>query len=131
MIQPQTATQRAAKNRKAIEQGVAAVREAESDGGHAVALQSVIEQARNFDLQNGCIPSTYKEMQLVPFLQTGLLPYAGDDSPHVGQTYRSSGSAGEAVRQPRFSYGLIHPGGNGVSRHSHRTLSITKVQRGM
>jgi hypothetical protein len=88
MIQPKTAAQRAGKKRKAIKQVVAALREAESDGGHAVALQSLIEQACNFYLHNGCFPTTYEEMQHVPLLQTGLLPYAGDDGPVMGQTYR-------------------------------------------
>src|SRR2546427_499274 len=66
------------------------VREAHSDGGNAVELQSLIEQACNFYLQNGCFPDTYEEMQGVPLLKAGLLPYAGDDGHRMGQTYRLS-----------------------------------------
>jgi putative transposase len=90
MIQPQTETKRAGKNRKAIKQAVADLREANSDGGKAVELQSLIEQACNFYLQNGCFPDTYEEMQPIPVLKAGILPYAGDDGAAMGQTYRMS-----------------------------------------
>jgi putative transposase len=90
MIQPQTETKRAGKNRQAIKQAVADLREVNSDGGHAVELQSLIEQACNFYLQNGCFPDTYEEMQPIPVLKAGILPYAGDDGPAMGQTYRMS-----------------------------------------
>ncbi len=74
----------------AIKQAVASLREANSDGGNAVELQSLIEQACNFYLRNGSFPSTYEEMQSTPQLKAGLLPYAGDDGPRMGQTYRMS-----------------------------------------
>ena len=90
MIQPKTETKRAGKNRKAIKQALGDLREANSDGGNAVELQSLIEQACNFYLQNGCFPDTYEEMQGVPLLKAGLLPYAGDDGHRMGQTYRLS-----------------------------------------
>jgi putative transposase len=90
MIQPKTATQRAGKNRQAIKQALARVREANSDGGTAVELQSLIEQACNFYLRNGCFPDIYEEMQGVPLLKAGILPYAGDDGHQMGQTYRLS-----------------------------------------
>jgi hypothetical protein len=90
MIQPKTDTKRAGKNRKAIKQALADLREAHSDGGNAVELQSVMEQACNFYLQNGCFPDTYEEMQPIPVLKAGVLPYAGDDGPLMGQTYRTS-----------------------------------------
>ena len=90
MIQPKTDTRRAGKNRKAIKQALADLRETNSDGGNAVELQSLIEQACNFYLQNGCFPDTYEEMQPVPVLKAGILPYAGDDGPTMGQTYRMS-----------------------------------------
>jgi putative transposase len=90
MIQPKTDQIRAGKNRKAIKQAVADLREANSDGGNAVELQSLIEQACNFYLQNGCFPDTYEEMQPVAVLKAGVLPYAGDDGPQMGQTYRMS-----------------------------------------
>jgi hypothetical protein len=92
MIQPKTATQRAGKHRKAMKDALAAVRaaEADSDGGSTVELQSLIEQACTFYLHNGCFPTTYEAMQPVPVLNAGILPYAGDDGPVLGQTYRMS-----------------------------------------
>ncbi len=90
MIQPKTDTKRAGKNRKAMKQALAGLGEANSDGGNAVELQSVMEQACNFYLQNGCFPDTYEEMQPIPVLKAGVLPYAGDDGPLMGQTYRMS-----------------------------------------
>jgi putative transposase len=88
MIQPKTDTKRAGKNRKAIKQALADLREVNADGGHEVELQSLIEQACNFYLQNGCFPTTYEQMQPIPVLKAGILPYAGDDGPIMGQTYR-------------------------------------------
>jgi putative transposase len=90
MIQPKTDTKRRGKNRKAIKQALADVREANSDGGNAVELQSLIEQACNFYLQNGCFPDTYEAMQPIPVLKAGILPYTGDDGPAMGKTYRMS-----------------------------------------
>src|SRR5256885_16715267 len=51
-------------------------------------LQNLIEQACNFYLANGCFPESYEEMQTIPVLKTGVLPYAGDDGPAMGQSYR-------------------------------------------
>ena len=90
MIQPKTETRRAGKNRKAIKQALAELREETSDGGSAVELQSLIEQSCNFYLTNGCFPDTYEEMQAIPLQQAGLLPYAGDDGGAMGQAYRMS-----------------------------------------
>ncbi len=90
MIQPKTDTKRAGKNRKVIKQALADLRKANSDGGNAVELQSLIEQACNFYLQTGCFPDTYEEMQSTPVLKAGILPYAGDDGAMMGQTYRMS-----------------------------------------
>ncbi len=90
MIQPKTETKRAGKNRKAIKQALADLRDSSADGGNAVELQSLIEQACNFYLHNGCFPATYEEMQAIPVLKAGILPYAGDDGPAMGQTYRMS-----------------------------------------
>ena len=88
MIQPQTEKKPAGKNRKAIKAALASLREENSDGGSAVELQSLIEQACNFYLKNGCFPATYEEMQPVPVLKVGILPYAGDDGGEHGQAYR-------------------------------------------
>ncbi len=90
LMQPKTEARRAGKNRKAIKHALADLREETSDGGSAVELQSLIEQACNFYLTNGCFPDTYEEMQAIPVLKTGILPYAGDDGPMMGQSYRMS-----------------------------------------
>ena len=88
MIVPKTENKRAGKNRTAIKAALARLSEEDSDGGSAVELQSLIEQACNFYLNNGCFPETYEEMQAIPVLKTGILPYAGDDGGDKGQTYR-------------------------------------------
>jgi hypothetical protein len=88
MILPKMEHTLAGKNRKAITTALAVLREENSDGGSAVALQSLIEQACNFYLQHGCFPGTYEEMQAVPVLKVGILPYAGDDGGARGQGYR-------------------------------------------
>jgi putative transposase len=90
MIQPKTETKRAGKNRAQIKQALTSLRDATSDGGNAIELQSLIEQACNFYLQNGCFPDTYEEMQHAPILKAGVLPYAGDDGRRLGQAYRLS-----------------------------------------
>jgi putative transposase len=59
MIQPKTENKPAGKNRKAIKQALSELREETADGGSAVELQSLIEQACNFYLKNGCFPSYY------------------------------------------------------------------------
>jgi putative transposase len=88
MVLPKTEKKQASKNRKAIKQALASLREESSDGGSAVELQSLIEQSCNFYLTNGCFPATYEEMQAVPILKVGILPYAGDDGGLSGQAYR-------------------------------------------
>ncbi len=88
MIQPKTEKKPAGKNRKAIKAALASLREEDSDGGSAVELQSLIEQACNFYLKHGCFPDTYEEMQPIPVLKVGILPYAGDDGGEHGQAYR-------------------------------------------
>jgi putative transposase len=90
MIQPKTEQKRAGKNRVQIKQALTTLRDAQSDGGNAVEMQSLIEQACNFYLANGCFPGTYEEMQAIPVLKAGVLPYAGDDGPQMGQSYRLS-----------------------------------------
>ena len=88
MILPKTQHKRAGKNRKAIKAALAGLREEASDGGSVVELQSLIEQACNYYLSNGCFPDTYEDMQTIPLLKVGILPYAGDDGGELGQTYR-------------------------------------------
>src|SRR6266478_6927752 len=88
MILPKSEKKPAGKNRKAIKAALACLREEHSDGGSAVELQSLIEQACNFYLKHGCFPDTYEEMQAIPVLKVGILPYAGDDGGALGQAYR-------------------------------------------
>ena len=90
MIQPKTETKRAGKNRKAIKEVLGDLREENTDGGSAVELQSLIEQACNYYLTHGCFPDHYEDMQAVPIQQTAVLPYAGDDGRAMGQSYRMS-----------------------------------------
>src|SRR5215471_327454 len=88
MILPKTEKKRAGKNRKAIKVALASLCEEGSDGGSSVELQSLLEQACNYYLAHGCFPDTYEEMQAVPVLKAGILPYAGDDGGEKGQAYR-------------------------------------------
>ncbi len=90
MLRPKTETKRAGKNRKAIKEALADLREENTDGGSAVELQSLIEQACNYYLTYGCFPDRYEDMQAVPIQQVAVLPYAGDDGGAMGQSYRMS-----------------------------------------
>jgi len=87
MIEPKTEQKRAHKNRKAIKQALADLQESNADGGSAVELQSLIEQCCNFYLEQGCFPASYEEMQPIPVLKVGILPYAADDGGEKGQAY--------------------------------------------
>ena len=88
MILPKGEHTRAGKNRPAIKAALACLRDEHSDGGSAVELQSLIEQACNYYLAHGCFPETYEAMQAVPLLKVGILPYAADDGDEHGQAYR-------------------------------------------
>jgi transposase len=88
MLLPKTEHKRAGKNRTAIKAALTLLRDEHSDGGSAVELQSLIEQACNYYLKNGCFPNSYEEMQAIPLLKVGILPYAGDDGGERGQAYR-------------------------------------------
>jgi putative transposase len=88
MLEPKTEKKPAGKNRKAIKAALADLREENADGGSAVELQSLVEQCCNFYLKNGCFPACYEEMQAIPVLSVGMLPYAADDGGEKGQAYR-------------------------------------------
>jgi putative transposase len=88
MIEPRREKKPAGKNRKVIKQALAELREENTDDGRAVELQSLIEQACNYYLKTGSFPETYEEMQAIPVLKVGILPYAGDDGGEKGQAYR-------------------------------------------
>jgi transposase len=87
MIEPKTESKPAGKNRTAINQALVDLRESDSDGGSAVELQSLIEQCCNFYLTRGRFPACYEEMQPIPVLKAGILPYAADDGGDKGQAY--------------------------------------------
>ena len=88
MIQPKTEHKPAGKNRTAIKAVLAYLRDDDSDGGNAVELQNLIEQACNFYLKHDCFPDTYEDMQPIPVQKRGILPYAADDGGEHGQAYR-------------------------------------------
>jgi putative transposase len=88
MILPKGEKTRVGKNRTAIKAALACLRDEHSDGGSAVELQSLMEQACNYYLAHGCFPDTYEDMQVVPMLKVGILPYAADDGGLSGQAYR-------------------------------------------
>jgi putative transposase len=89
MILPAKAKKPAGKDRKLIREAVADLKK-ESSEGHAVALQSLIEQACNYYLEGGCFPETYQEMQPIPVMKAAQLPYAGDDGAEKGQSFQMS-----------------------------------------
>lgn len=78
MIQPKTDAKRAGKNQKAIKQALVDLREANSDGGNAVELQSLIEQACHFYLTNGRFPDTYEDMQCAVSVHVKCLSETGE-----------------------------------------------------
>src|SRR6266702_5399504 len=61
MILPKSENKRGGKNRQAIGEALAALRDTSSDGGNTVELQSLIEQACTFYLKTGGFPATYEE----------------------------------------------------------------------
>jgi transposase len=88
MLIPKTETARARTHRPTIKQALEVLRQSNEDGGNAVELLSVVEQACNFYLKNGCFPAIYEEMQEIPVMSAAQLPYAGDDGGTMGQAYR-------------------------------------------
>ena len=78
MILPKTEKKPALKKRKAIKAALASLREENSDGGSAMELQSLIEQACNFYLTNGCFPDTYEKMQCAVSVHMKYLSETGE-----------------------------------------------------
>ncbi len=120
MIQPKTEKRKAGKKRKAISEALADLRDSSEDGGSAVELQSLIEQACNFYLANGCFPDAYEEMQAIPVQQAAQLPYAGDDGPALGQSYRMSID----LEQQRVLLALRFPDAQGLWSRSWREQTM-------
>ncbi len=90
-IRPKTEKRSAGKDRKAMKEAITALLKTfEDDDTAFVTLQNVVEQCCNFFLVRGYFPTTYEELQPVPLLKVGMLTYAGDDGPKMGQSYRLS-----------------------------------------
>jgi putative transposase len=122
LIHPKGEKERASKNRKAMRQALADLKTAaEADGGSLVEFQSLIEQACNHFLRTGVFPTTYEQMQAVPVLKVGVLPYAGDDGPTKGQAYRLSLD----VEQRQITLSLRCPDEQGQWRRAWTQHPIT------
>ncbi len=89
-IRPKTEKREASKNRKSIREATTALQKTLEDDAAFVTLQNVVEQCCNFFLKEGRFPTTYEQMQSIPLLTVGMLTYAGDDGPRLGQSYRLS-----------------------------------------
>jgi putative transposase len=90
-IRPKTENRPAGKNRHVIKEAITALQKTlEDDEATFVTLQNVVEQCCNAFLKTGAFPATYEELQSVPLLKVGILTYAGDDGPQLGQSYRLS-----------------------------------------
>jgi putative transposase len=85
-----------------------------------VEWQNLIEQARNFYLQHGCFPATYEQVQSVPVLKAGILPYAGDDGLELGQAYHLSYD----LEQQRLTLVLRTPDAQGVWARTWRGHTV-------
>jgi putative transposase len=104
-IRPQTEKRPAGKNRSAIKEAVTSLQKSlEEDETGFVALQNVIEQACNFFFRTDRFPSSYEELQPLPFLKVGMLTYAGDDGREKGQAYRLALDVDAGVARFRFRY---------------------------
>jgi putative transposase len=90
LIRPKTEKRPAGKNRSAIEEAITTLHKTFEDDATFITLQNVVEQCCNHFLTTGTFPATYEQMQSVPLLKVGLLTYAGDDGPKMGQSYRLS-----------------------------------------
>jgi len=90
-IRPKTDKRPAGKNRGTIREAITALHKTLAvDEAAFVMLQNVVEQCCNVFLTTGVFPATYEELQPVPLLKVGMLTYAGDDGPRLGQSYRLS-----------------------------------------
>lgn len=68
MIVPKSESPRPRKHRPTIKQALNALKQSNEDGGQQVELLSLVEQACNFYLKNGCFPASYEEMQEIPVM---------------------------------------------------------------
>ena len=89
LIRPAEGKRPAKKDYRLIKEKVRALRAESEDADAFMAMTNVIEQACNMFLQTGVFPATYKDLQPVPVLTKGQLPFAGDDGMNAGQTYRA------------------------------------------
>jgi len=122
LIRPQTEQRQMSKNRHAIRAALKTLRDLSEDGGKAVELQGLVEQACNYFLTHGYFPETYEQMQPIPVLKAGQLPYAGDDGPGMGQAYRMSIYLSQ--RQLRLSLRCPDEGGRWVRDWRQQTITL-------
>ena len=88
-ICPKTEKREACKNRQTIKAAIEALQKTlEDDETAFITMQNVVEQACNHFLEHGTFPQTYEQMQAIPLLKAGMLTYAADDGPKLGQSYR-------------------------------------------
>ena len=87
-IRPKTEKHPAGKNRGVIKEAITALQQTLEDDAAFVTLQNVVEQCCNVFLKTDAFPATYEELQPPPLLKVGMLTYAGDDGPRLGQSYR-------------------------------------------
>ena len=87
-IRPKTEKHPAGKNGGVIKEAITALQQTLEDDAGFVTLQNVVEQCCNVFLKTDVFPATYEELQPPPLLKVGMLTYAGDDGPRLGQSYR-------------------------------------------
>jgi putative transposase len=88
-IRPKTEKRPAGKNRQSIKEAIEALQKRfEDDDTAFITMQNVVEQCCNYFLEHGEFPTSYEQMQAIPLLNVGLLTYAADDGPKMGQSYR-------------------------------------------
>ena len=104
-MRPTAQKREASKNRSTIKQAITTLQKSlDEDETSFVALQNVVEQACNFFFQHDRFPSSYEELQPIPWLKVGLLTYAGDDGREKGQAYRLALDMDAGVARFRFRY---------------------------
>ncbi len=104
-MRPKTEKREASKNRPAIKEALTTLQKSlEEEETNFMTLQHVVEQCCNFFFAHDHFPWTYEELQPLPLLKVGLLPYAGDDGPEKGQAYRLALDLDAGVARFRFRY---------------------------
>ena len=112
MIQPKSEHKPAGKNRTAIKAALACLRDEDSDGGRAVQLQSLIEQACNYYLSHGCFPTPTRTCKPSPCSKWASCPtrqtMAASMARRIGCTsiWRGAAARSRSVPQIRAVTGV-------------------------